>query len=49
MQLDGLIARIKESLRLTLLRVKDFVPDIEVPPVVFPDDGEGGLTEWLTK
>eukprot|EP00282_Hemiselmis_andersenii_P016165 CAMPEP_0114133016 /NCGR_PEP_ID=MMETSP0043_2-20121206/13402_1 /TAXON_ID=464988 /ORGANISM="Hemiselmis andersenii, Strain CCMP644" /LENGTH=614 /DNA_ID=CAMNT_0001226567 /DNA_START=185 /DNA_END=2026 /DNA_ORIENTATION=- len=49
MQLEGLIAHVKESLRIACLRVKDYIPETEVPPVVFPDEGEGGMSEWLEK
>lgn len=49
MQLDGLIAHIKESVRMALIRVKDYISDTEVPPLVFPDDGEGGLLDWVDK
>jgi hypothetical protein len=49
MQLDGVIAHVKESVRMAFVRLKDYVPDAEVPPLVIPDAGDGGLIEWLDR
>jgi hypothetical protein len=45
MQLEGLMAHVKESMREALLRLNDYSADVQVPPAVFPNDGEGGLIE----
>lgn len=49
MQLDGVIAHVKESVRMAFVRLKEYVPDVEVPPLVIPDAGDGGLIEWLDR
>mmetsp|Transcript_50027 Transcript_50027/g.122125 ORF Transcript_50027/g.122125 Transcript_50027/m.122125 type:complete len:792 (+) Transcript_50027:21-2396(+) len=49
MQLEGLIAHMKESVRVAFLRVKDYIPEVEPPPIVYPDEGEGGLIEQLER
>ena len=48
-QLDGLMAHVKESIRHTLLRVSRFNPSAPLPPPIIPDDGEGGVGEWIAK
>jgi len=48
MELEGLIAHIKESMRETLARLKEHKSDVYVPLTShFPNDGEGGLTEQI--
>lgn len=45
MQLEGLIAHVKESMRQALVRLQEYNEDVAVPPSVFPDEGEGGLID----
>jgi len=45
MQLEGLIAHVKESMREVIVRLQDHSEDVAVPPPSFPDEGEGGLME----
>ena len=48
MQLEGLIAHVKESMRDSLIRLKLYKDDVSVPPTVFPNDGAGGLLDVVT-
>jgi hypothetical protein len=45
MQLEGLVAHVKESMREAVVRLQEHCEDIVVPPPGFPDEGEGGLIE----
>jgi hypothetical protein len=45
MQLEGLVAHVKESMREAVVRLQEHCEDIAVPPLGFPDEGEGGLIE----
>ena len=45
MQLEGLVAHVKESMREAVVRLQEHCEDIAVPPPGFPDEGEGGLIE----
>jgi len=49
MQLEGLIAHVKESVRQGLARIQAVNQDVSVPPPIFPHEGEGGLIEWIDK
>ena len=45
MQLEGLVAHVKSSMRDAMLRLQEYNEDLPVPPTAFPDEGEGGLIE----
>ena len=47
MQLEGLIAHVKESIRQGLLRIQTSKPEVPVPPTVFPHDGVQGVGHWV--
>ncbi len=49
MHLEGLLAHVKESVRQGLARLQTVNKKVQAPPHVFPNDGDGGLIEWIDK
>lgn len=49
MQLEGLIAHVKESVRQGLIRLQTLNKRVPVPPQIFAHEGDGGLIEWVDK
>jgi len=47
MQLEGLIAHVKESIRQGLIRLQGSNADVPAPPTIFPHDGPSGVDHWV--